>query len=90
VYVQIDMYVSLDHQVPKKGENKYFHDFSRVRIRKRSTNGIRQLAGCRTRISVKAQVVKCTDSKGVSRRHGGRCRQVTEDKRVAAWEKWEG
>ena len=85
MYVQIDMDVSLDHQMPKKGKNKYFHDFLMVRIRKCSTNEIRQLAGRRTRISFKAQVVKCTDSKGVSRRHGGRDQQVTENTRVAAW-----
>jgi hypothetical protein len=79
------MDVVLDHQVPKKGENKYFHDFSRAQIRECSTNEIRQLAGGRTRISLKAQVVKRTDSKGISRRHGGRHRQVTENTRVATW-----
>jgi hypothetical protein len=81
------MDVALDHQVPKKGENKYFHDFSMVRIRKSSTNEIRQLAGRRTRISFKAQVVNCTDSKGVSRRLGGRDRQVADNTMVATWEK---
>lgn len=47
-----------------------------------------ELAGRRTRISFNAQVVKRTDSKRVSRRLGGRDRQVTENKRVAASKKW--
>jgi hypothetical protein len=47
LYVRIDMDVSLDHQCRKMTENKCFHDFSVVQIRKCSSKEIRQLGAQR-------------------------------------------